>query len=57
MTPEPIPDNALPRPEVIDHLLRGPELDAQGRITDGVYAGMTPAEVLEDRERFRRICE
>lgn len=31
-----------------------PKLDEQGRYTDGVYKGMTPAEVLADRELFRR---
>ena len=51
---EPIPDDCLPPADVIDRLLRGPQLDDQGRIKDGVYAGMTPAEVLASLEAFRR---
>lgn len=30
------------------------DLDAEGRIIGGLFRGMTPAEVREDRERFRR---
>lgn len=54
MAIEPIPDDCLPSPEIIDQLLRGPQLDKHGRIIGGVYAGMTPAEVLAQRERFNR---
>jgi hypothetical protein len=36
----------------ITDILRAPDLDAQGRIISGVYAGMTPDEVLAQRDRF-----
>ena len=38
----------------LEALNNPPKLDAEGRYVDGVYAGMTPAEVLADRELFRR---
>lgn len=53
---EKIPDDCLPPAAVIEKLLRGPELDAQGRIVGGTYDGMTPAEVLAERDRFNRYC-
>ena len=31
------------------------DLDEQGRYKEGTYKGMTPAEVEQDRENFRRI--
>jgi hypothetical protein len=30
------------------------ELDADGRFVRGLYEGMTPSEVMADREAFRR---
>lgn len=55
MHPEPIPANCLPSDDALRQLLRGPKLDEQGRIKDGTYQGMTPAEVLAQRERYRQI--
>lgn len=37
-------------------LVRPPKLDADGRIVGGTYHGMTPREVIEQRDRFRRAC-
>jgi hypothetical protein len=53
---EPIPDDCLPPPHVIDELLRGPKIDADGKIIGGVWNGMTPEEVLADRDAFNRAC-
>lgn len=53
---EPIPDNCFPPPVVVEQLLRGPDLDDQGRIIGGVYAGMTPAQVLADRDAYNQAC-
>ena len=53
---EPIPDDCLPPDHVIRDLLRGPRIGDDGRIIGGVYHGMTPAEVLADREAYRRAC-
>lgn len=54
---EPIPDDCLPPQHVIDELLAGPEIDPQtGKIIGGgTYHGMTPAEVIEDRDAYRRL--
>ena len=53
--PEPIRDDALGG--FLDRILSGkrPDLDAEGRYTEGTYRGKTPAEVAADRERYRRI--
>lgn len=32
------------------------DLDEQGRIRSGTYAGMTPDEVLAARDRYNRLC-
>lgn len=56
MDTEPLPEDCLPPPEVIEQLLRRPQLDADGKIVGGVYHGMTPAEVLADRDRYNRLC-
>lgn len=56
MTPEPLPDDCLPRPDVIDRLLRGPDLDDAGRIVGGTYDGMTPEDVLRQRDQYNRLC-
>lgn len=53
---EPIPDDCLPPPAVVDAALRGPELDESGRIMGGTWHGMTPEEVLADRDAFNRAC-
>lgn len=53
---EPIPADCLPPPELIDQLLRGPDLDAQGRIVGGLFEGLAPDEVLMQREAYRRAC-
>ena len=52
MPVEPIPDNCLPPQEVIDELLRGPKIGPDGKIVDGVWAGMTPEEVLAQRDAY-----
>lgn len=51
-----IPDDCLPQQHVIDDLLRGPIIGADGRIAGGTYDGMTPAEVLAARDAFNRAC-
>lgn len=59
-TPAP---NVLPMPEDIANVIdrafaaapKNAETDAQGRLVRGVYAGMTPAEVIAQRDSFRRI--
>lgn len=33
-----------------------PKLDAQGRFCEGVWQGMTPAEVLAERDEYNRAC-
>lgn len=53
---EPIPDDCLPPPDVIEAVLRGPELDDQGRIVGGTWAGMTPEQVIADRDAYNRAC-
>ena len=53
---EPIPDNCLPPQDVIDALLAGPKIGEDGKIIGGVYHGMTPEEVLADRDAFNRAC-
>ena len=56
MDTEPIPEDCLPPKHVIDRLLRGPQLDAAGRIvSDGPWHGMSPEEVLKERETFNRL--
>lgn len=56
---EPIGDDIFPPDLVrkIEQQLRGGwQLDDQGRITGGTtYDGMTPAEVLAERDRYRRM--
>lgn len=53
---EPIPDDILPQ-RLIDAVLRGPEIDPQtGKYVGGVYSGMTPDEVIADREAYNRAC-
>ena len=56
MPSEPIPDNYLP---LDDHrlqaLLRGPRLDTEGKIIAGTYDGMTPDEVMRQRDSYRRM--
>lgn len=52
---EPIPDDCLPPPHVIDELLRGPTLDEHGRIIGGVWDGLTAEDVLRDRDEYRRM--
>lgn len=53
---EPIPDDCLPPQHVIDELLRGPKIDPEtGKIVGGVWHGMTPEEVIADRDAYRRI--
>lgn len=53
-----LPDNALPAPKTLAKLLdvieRGPDLDEDGRIKDGMWAGMTPQEVIAQRDAFNR---
>ena len=51
---EPIPGNCLP--PLLAIASGGFELDADGRIVCGLYAGKTPAEVLADRDRCNRLC-
>ena len=59
MKPEPIPDDCLPfggdEKKMLD-LLRGPKLDAAGKVIDGVWAGKTPAEILAERDSYNRAC-
>lgn len=56
MPVEPLPADCLPSPDVIRKLLRGPRIDPDGRISGGTYDGMTPADVLADRDAYRRLC-
>ena len=55
MEPEPFPPEVA---SVIDRAWAeresAHELDAEGRFVRGVYQGMTPDEVMADREAFRR---
>ena len=55
MEPEPFPAEVA---AVIDRAWAeresAHELDAEGRFVRGVYQGMTVAEVMEEREAFRR---
>lgn len=53
---EPLPDDCLPPKDALAKLLRGPELDEQGRIVGGLFHGMTPAEVLAQRDAYNRLC-
>ena len=55
MTIEPIPDDCLPPQEVIDELLRGPKIGPDGKIVDGIWAGMTQEEVLSQRDAYDRM--
>lgn len=55
MNVERLPDDCLPPQHVIDEVLRPRQLDEQGRIKDGVYEGMTPDEVLAERDRYNRL--
>lgn len=55
---EPIPSDCLPPPDVLLRVLRGPAIDPEtGKIAEGVFEGMTPAEVRADAVAFRRACE
>ena len=56
MNVKPIPDDCLPDAETIRQLLRGPEIAEDGTIKGGVYAGMTPEQVLADRDAYNRAC-
>lgn len=56
MKTEPIPADCFPPEHVVEALLAGPTINADGRITEGLYAGMTPAEVIADRDAYRRAC-
>lgn len=54
---EPIPADCLPAPHVLDALMRGPTLDAAGRVvSDGPWNGMTVGEVRAQRDEYNRIC-
>lgn len=37
-----------------DLMTNGPRIDADGLIAEGLFTGMTPDEVMADRETFRR---
>jgi hypothetical protein len=53
-----IPDSCLPSADVIDAALRGPAVEPDtGKITDGMFAGMTPAEVEADRRSYESACQ
>lgn len=52
---EPIPDDCLPPPDVIQEVLRGPRIGDDGKIVGGTWHGMTPDEVLAERDRFARM--
>jgi hypothetical protein len=56
MRHEPLPDDCLPPPDVIRDLLRGPKIDATGRIVGGLWDGMTPEEVMAQRDSYNRMC-
>jgi hypothetical protein len=54
---QPLHDDCLSPPAVIDAVLRGPELDAEGRyMTHGPWQGMTPDEVRAERDAYNRAC-
>ena len=57
---EPIPAECLPfgGDEIkLADLLRGPQIDTDGLVIgDGLWAGMTAAEVIAQRDSFRRAC-
>jgi len=40
-------------PDPIQQLLRGPKVDQDGKIIGGIWHGMTPDEVIADRDAFR----
>lgn len=54
---EQIPDECMPfggdETKLAD-FLAGPKLDADGKIVDGVWAGMTIDDVLADRDAYNR---
>lgn len=53
---EEIGDDILPQ-SIIDGVLKRPTLDSQGRIVSaGPWSGLTPDEVLRERDAFRRAC-
>ena len=55
---ESIPDDCLPQPGIAERLLARPEIDSAGRITGGtLFDGMTPAEVIADRDAFNAAIE
>lgn len=56
MTSEPIPDDCLPPAHLIEKLLRGPEIDKDGKIVGGTWNGLTVAEVLAQRDSYNRMC-
>ena len=51
-------DDPLPPLTALERLLQPPPLDAEGRIADkrSLYYGMTPEEVLADRDAYNRAC-
>jgi hypothetical protein len=56
---EPMPDACLPfdgDEQQIIRFLRGPKVGQDGKIQGSVYNGMTPAEVLAQRDAYNRIC-
>ena len=55
---EPLPDDCLPSPDVLDAVLRGPDIDpATGKITSvGFWQGKTVAEVLAERDAWNLAC-
>ena len=61
MQPEPL-DDCLPFAGDPDQeakllaLLRGPKIGPDGKIIGGTYDGMTPADVIADRDAFNRAC-
>jgi len=57
MNIEPIPGDCLPPDDVIEQLLRGPKIGADGKIEgDGPWAGKTPGEILAERDAYNRAC-
>ena len=46
---------AMDQEQRLVNLLRGPKVGADGKIVGGTYDGMTPAEVLAQRDSYNRI--
>lgn len=57
MNIEPIPSDCFPPEHVVADLLRGPDLDADGKIVGGLFNGLTPDEVAADKRAFERSGE